>query len=146
MSTWTYMNIKGQGHSLTLVQGHLYSTFSNFFSLEIARQIEAKFHLEPPWDKEMKDCSNGLSHMTKLAAMTYFTPMSYLTNYAFVWENCKTMNFSERKFVQLVLITWPKWPPCPNMVKNSKYFLLWNQKTDDFETWYSASGGQVLPS
>ena len=29
-------NIKGQGHPLTLVQGHSASTFSNFFSLEKA--------------------------------------------------------------------------------------------------------------
>ena len=32
MCTWPYMNVNGQGHSLTLVQGHSYSTFSNFFS------------------------------------------------------------------------------------------------------------------
>ena len=44
------MNINGQGHSLTLVQGHSDSTYSNFFSLETARPIEAKFHVEPPWD------------------------------------------------------------------------------------------------
>ena len=40
------MNIKGQGHSFTFVQGHSDSTFSNFFSLETARRIEAKFHAE----------------------------------------------------------------------------------------------------
>ena len=36
------MNINGQGHSLTSVRGHSYSTFSNFFSLETAGPIEAK--------------------------------------------------------------------------------------------------------
>ena len=41
MSTWTFMNIKGQGHSLTFVQGHSDSTFSNFFCSESARPIEA---------------------------------------------------------------------------------------------------------
>ena len=46
------MNLKGQGHSLTLVQNHLDSTFLNFFSLETARPTEAKFHVEPPWDGE----------------------------------------------------------------------------------------------
>ena len=45
------MNVKGQGHSITLVQGHSYSTFSNFFSVETARPIETIFHVEPPWDK-----------------------------------------------------------------------------------------------
>ena len=42
MSTWAYMNIKSQGHLLTLVQGH---SDSDFFSLETAGLIEAKFHM-----------------------------------------------------------------------------------------------------
>ena len=66
------MNIKGQGHSLTLVQGHSASTFSNFFSLETARPIEAKFHFDPPWDGGTDVCSNGLCHMTKMAAMPLY--------------------------------------------------------------------------
>ena len=48
------MNIKGHGHSLTLIQGHSVLTFSNFFSLETARLIGAKFHAEPPWEGERK--------------------------------------------------------------------------------------------
>ena len=48
------MNIKRQGHSFTLVKGHSDSTFSSFFFLETARLIEAKFHVEPPWDGEWK--------------------------------------------------------------------------------------------
>ena len=47
-------------------------TFSNFFSLETARPIEAKFHVEPPWDGEMKGCSNGPGHMTSMAAMPIY--------------------------------------------------------------------------
>ena len=69
MSTLIYMNIKGQGHSLTLFQGHSDSTLSNFFSLETARPIEAKFHVKPPWDRGTKVCSNGLDHMTNMAAL-----------------------------------------------------------------------------
>ena len=64
-----YMNIKGQDHSLTFVQGHPDSTFSNFFSWETARPIEDKFQVYPPWDGRIKACSNGLCHMTKMAAM-----------------------------------------------------------------------------
>ena len=44
------MNIKGQSHSLTLVQSHSDSIFSDFFSLETTWRIEAKFHVEPPLD------------------------------------------------------------------------------------------------
>ena len=54
MSKWTYMNIKGQGHSLTLVQGHSDSTFSNFFFLETAKPTEAKFQVKPSCDRGTK--------------------------------------------------------------------------------------------
>ena len=70
------MNIKGQGHSLTFVQGHSDSTFSNFFSLEIPRPNEAKFHVEPLWVEGIKVNTIGLyiykkkSHMTKMTAMS----------------------------------------------------------------------------
>ena len=47
-------------------------TFSNFFSLETSRPTEAKFHMEPPWDRGMKVCSNGLCHMTNMAAMPIY--------------------------------------------------------------------------
>ena len=66
------MNIKCQGHSLTLVQSHSDSTFSNFFSLETARPIEAKFHVDSPWDGANKVCSNGPGHKTKMAAMPIY--------------------------------------------------------------------------
>ena len=65
------MNIKGQGHSLTLVQGKSDSTFS-FFFLETAWPIEAKFYVEPPWVWWPKIWSNGLYHMTMLADMPIY--------------------------------------------------------------------------
>ena len=66
------MNVKGQGLSVTFVQGHSDSTFSNFFSLETARPIEAKFYMEPPWDGGTKYYSNGPDHMTDMAAMPLY--------------------------------------------------------------------------
>ena len=60
------------GHSLTLVQGHSDSTFSNFFFLETAKPIEAKFHVEPPLDKGMKVSSTGPGHMTKMATVPMY--------------------------------------------------------------------------
>ena len=42
MITRTYMNIKGQSHSLTLVRGH---SDSNLFFLKTVSPIEAKFML-----------------------------------------------------------------------------------------------------
>ena len=66
------MNIKGQGHSLIFVQGHSDLSFSNFFSLETPRLIEAKFHVQPPWDGGMKVSTIGLCHRTKMAAMSIY--------------------------------------------------------------------------
>ena len=43
----------------------------------------------------------------------------------------------ERKFVQMVQVTWPRWPLCPYMVK---ILLLCNPKADDLDSWYAASG------
>ena len=48
------------------------STFSNVFSSEITGPIEAKFHMEPPWDGGTKVCSNGRGHLTKMAAMPIY--------------------------------------------------------------------------
>ena len=42
-------------------------------------------------------------------------------------------------------VTWPRWPPCPYMVKILKNLLLQNQLTNDLETWYVALCMWVLP-
>ena len=47
------------------------SIFSNISS-ETTGPIEAKFHMEPPWDEGTKICSNSPGDMTKLAAMPIY--------------------------------------------------------------------------
>ena len=51
----------------------------------------------------------------------------------------------ERKFIQMVQVTWPSWPPCPYMVKTFKN-LLQNQKSYELETWHVALGTYALQS
>ena len=41
-------------------------------SLKNPRQIEDKFHVEPPWDREMKVSTNGLCHTNKMATMSIY--------------------------------------------------------------------------
>ena len=65
------MNIKGQGHSLTS-PNHSDSTFLNFFSSITTSPIEAKFHVEPPWNGGAKAFSYGPGHMTKMAAVPIY--------------------------------------------------------------------------
>ena len=77
------MSIKGQGHPLTLVKGHLDfkvkcltlvrpSTISNDFSSETTGLIATKVHIQPPGPLGKKSCSNGLGHMTNMAAMPIY--------------------------------------------------------------------------
>ena len=66
------MTIKSQGHSLTLVQAHSDSTLPNFFSWETAKAIEAKFRAKLQWDGGTKVCSNGLGHMSEMAAIPIY--------------------------------------------------------------------------
>ena len=61
----------------------------------------------------------------------------------FIWS---FYGMGEGKFAQMFLVTWPRWPPCPFMVKTLKNLLLWNQKANDLETWYATLGARVLPS
>ena len=70
-----YMNLYENQRSRSFIDLHprsLRFTFLNFFSLEISKPIEAKFHVEPSWDRGMKVCSNGLCHMTNMAAMPIY--------------------------------------------------------------------------
>ena len=53
------MTIQGKGHSLTCVQDLSDSALSNFLFLKQKHQaIEAKFHMEPPWDVENENGSD----------------------------------------------------------------------------------------
>ena len=52
----------------------------------------------------------------------------------------------EWKFIQMVQVTWPRWPPCPYMVKTFKNLFFQNQKSCDLETWHVALGTQALQS
>ena len=48
------------------------STISNDFSSETTGPIATKFHKTPPGPLGKKSCSNGLSHMTNMAAMPIY--------------------------------------------------------------------------
>ena len=48
------------------------SIFSNIFFSETTGLIEAKFHVELPWNGGTKVCSNGPGHMISMAAMPIY--------------------------------------------------------------------------
>ena len=51
---------------IDICQSHSDLIFSNFFSSIMARPVETKFHVEPPWEGRTKAYSNGPGHMTTM--------------------------------------------------------------------------------
>ena len=49
------------------------STISNDLSSETTGPIATKFHIQPPGPLGKKSCSNGLDHMTNMAAMPTYS-------------------------------------------------------------------------
>ena len=134
MSKWICMNMKGQGHSLTLVLGSDLSDsrFSNFFSLETARLIEAKFHVDPPWDGGTKVSSTGQGHMTKMAAMPIYgknIKKSSLEPKGWrPWKLiCNIEYLSTAKYVQMMTLGWP-WPILLGQGQFLSLMLLYGKK------------------
>ena len=124
------MDIKGQDHSLTLVQGHSDATFSNLFSLETARLIEAKFHVNLPWNGGTKVCSNCPGYMTKMAAMPIYGKS--IKNLLLWNQNADDLETWYAVLGTRVLPNLFKWWPWVDL----DVFYL--------ETWYAALITQVL--
>ena len=55
-----------------------------------------------------------------------------------------SMGWGMKVSIQMVYVTWSRWPSCPYMVETLKNLLSWNQKVDDLGSWYVASGARVL--
>ena len=114
MSTWTYMNIRGQGYSLSLVLGHPRFTISNFFSLETARPIEAKFYVEPPWDGEWKfvqmvQVTSPIWPSCPYMVKTLKKSSSLEPNSRWPWKLVCSIGYSSTcttKFIQMMTLGW----------------------------------------
>ena len=112
------MNLYEYQRSRSLIDLHprsLRFTFSNFFSLETFRPIEARFHVEPLWDRWLKVCSNSLCHMTSMAAMPIYgknlkKSSSLEPKGHWPWNLVCNIGYSSNsKFVQMMTMSWP-WP------------------------------------
>ena len=105
-------------------------TFSNFFSLETARPIEAKFHMDPPWEEGMKVRSNGPGHMTSMIK-TFKKSSSLEPNSRWPWKLVCSIGYSSTtKFVQMMTLGWP-WPILRQGLTWS-LMLLYGKKENDW--------------
>ena len=115
------------------------STISNDFSSETTGPTATKFHIQPPGPLGKKSCSNGLGHMTNMAAMLIYgknlkkssspEPIDW-----WPWNLvCSIVYRSTTKIVQIMTLGWP-WPIlCQGQIwshrllygKNWKLFTFW---------------------
>ena len=91
---------------------------SNFFSSKNSRPLEAKFHMQPPWNVRMKICSNVKGHMTKMASRPIY--MHVLKNLhkspsseprgRWPWNLLYSIGYSRTtQFVQMILTIFMTW-------------------------------------
>ena len=90
------------------------STISNFSS-ETTGPIATKFHIQPPGPLGKKSCSNGLGHMTNMAAMPIYGKNLKISSSPepldwWPWNLvCSIVYGSTTKVVQIMTLGWP-WP------------------------------------
>ena len=105
------MNIKGQGHSLTFVQGHSDSTFSNFISLETHIPIEANFmwslHGIGEW-KWVQSVYVTWPRWPRVHLWLKIIKKSSSLEKADDFETFLSVRYSSTtKFVQMMTLAWP---------------------------------------
>ena len=86
-------------------------TLFEHFSWETTEPIEAKFHMEFPWDVGTKICSNGSGHMTKMAAMPIYGKKPLKIFKADDLKTCFAASGARvlPNFVQMMTLSW-HWP------------------------------------
>ena len=68
-----------------------------------------------------------------------------------LWANFAQISYGaslmwgERKLAKMVAVRWPRWPPCPYMVKTFKNLLLQNRECLWAEPLQESSGSGGLP-
>ena len=86
--------------------------FLNIFSSETTGPIKVKFHMELPWDKGTKVCSNVPSRMTKMAGMPIYgenlKTSSLEPKRRLPWNLiCSIGCSSTTKVAQMMTLSWP---------------------------------------
>ena len=112
----------------------------NWEKLAVNDQFDRKFMFLT------KKCSQGVVCPFPWTLYIYMTIISNISSESTV-PNAMKAKFhleplleDEKKVCLIFKDTWPRWLPCPYMVKLLKNILLKNQKSYDLETWHAACG------
>ena len=84
--------LNGRGHMTKMAAMPIYGkNLKKIFFSRTQRPMTLKLGMQHWVLEYYQDCSNDDPGLT----LTYFTAMSHSVPYSFVWEKCKTMDFSE---------------------------------------------------
>ena len=104
--------------------------------LTFLRQGQVRFlmHLYEPHTFERENC---LEFQTT-------SPLKPLSQFCsnFIWSHLRV---GKPKIAKIVAVSWPRWPPCPYMVKTFKNLLLQNWEGLGAESLHKSSGTRSLP-
>ena len=70
---------------------------------------------------------------------------SLWANFAYISYGA-SLGWGNEKFAKMVAVCWPRWPPCPYMVKTFKNLLLQNRECLGAEPLQESSGTGGLPT
>ena len=141
-----YILRQGQIWSHRLLYGKKWKLlfFDNYCSLRSQSCLKhyGKWVYEVEWVSKVKVIHWPWSKVTQIWMLKLFSQrqLGHLEPKV-IW---KLTGEWQWKFIQMSLVTWPTWPPCPYIVKTLKNFLLRKKQTNDLETWYVALSIQVL--
>ena len=97
-------------------------------------QVCFPVHLYEPHTFEWKNCWEF--QMT--------SPLKPLSQFCsnFIWSHLRV---GKQKIAKIVMVHWPRWPPCPYIVKTFKNLLLQNLECLGAESLHKSLGTRGLP-
>ena len=129
------MSAKGQSLRFTQIQ-HVQTSFF----LETAGLIEAKFHIELPWDGGTKVCSSGLGRMINMAAISIHGKNHKSSSREpkgwWPWKLVCSIGYSSTtKFVQMMTLCGP-WPKAVAIIPRKSRWYWYRLNTIDWPLFY----------
>ena len=72
------------------------------------------------------------------------SPLKLLSQFCsyFIWSHLRV---GKQKIAKIVGFSWPRWPPCPYMIKTFKNLLLQNRECLGAKSLHKSSGTRGLP-
>ena len=128
---WIFARLLGDGRSTKVAKKIVVR-----WRLTFLRQGQVRFpmHLYEPYTFEWENC-------WEFQTTSLLKPLSQFCSNS-IWSHLRV---GKQKIAKIVVVRWPRWPPCPYMVKTFKNLLLQNWECLGAESLHKSSGTRDLP-